>query len=132
VQACSRMLVVLSPTSAVSTNVLAEVGLAIAEGKAVIPVLYRECKIPFRLLPFQYADFRTDYSVGMKDLLSSLSGTQQEGVAFRYLAADKHCAQSTVAEFRRTASASAGGALLPTRAVLSEGGASEARARGDR
>ena len=49
---CSRMLVILSPASVGSSNVLAEATFAIDEGKEVIPVLYLECKIPFRLRPF--------------------------------------------------------------------------------
>jgi hypothetical protein len=73
---CSRMLAILSPASVASKNVLAEAAYAIDEGKEVIPVLYCECKIPFRLRPFQYADFRTDYGVGMVELLASLNGEQ--------------------------------------------------------
>ena len=71
--ACRRMLVILSPASIASSNVLAEAAYAIDEGKEVIPVLYRECKIPFRLRPFQYADFRADYAIGLEELLASLS-----------------------------------------------------------
>ena len=58
VTSCSRMLIVLSPASVASRNVQAEVGYAISEGKEIIPIFYRQCTIPFRLLPFQYADFR--------------------------------------------------------------------------
>jgi len=71
---CSRMLIVMSPTSVASRNVQAEVGYAISEGKEVIPIFYRDCTIPFRLLPYQYADFRTDYSAGLQELLSGLNG----------------------------------------------------------
>lgn len=74
VGACSRMLVILSPAAIASSNVLAEAALAIDEGKDVIPVLYQQCKIPFRLRPFQYADFRTEYATGIEELLASLSG----------------------------------------------------------
>ncbi len=73
VNSCSRMLVVLSPASVASRNVQAEVGYAISEGDEIIPIFYRQCTIPFRLLPFQYADFRTDYLSGLEELLSSLS-----------------------------------------------------------
>ena len=77
VTGCSRMLIVLSPASVASRNVQAEVGYAISEGKEIIPIFYRQCTIPFRLLPFQYADFRGgDYSVGLEELLLSLSGAQ--------------------------------------------------------
>jgi hypothetical protein len=69
---CSRMLVILSPASVGSSNVLAEAAFAIDEGKEVIPVLYLDCKTPFRLRPFQYADFRTSYDEGLQELLATL------------------------------------------------------------
>ncbi len=64
---CARLLVILSPASVSSRNVMAEVAFALDEQKEVIPVLYRECKVPFRLRPFQYVDFRTDYSQGLRN-----------------------------------------------------------------
>jgi photosystem II stability/assembly factor-like uncharacterized protein len=70
--ACPRMLVILSPSSANSTNVDDEVSFALEEKKAVIPVLYRDCKIPFRLRPFQFVDFRGDHALGLKTLLRAL------------------------------------------------------------
>lgn len=69
---CPRMLVILSPSSANSTNVEDEVSFGLDEGKTVIPVLYRECRIPFRLRPFQHVDFRSDYALGLKRLLKVL------------------------------------------------------------
>jgi len=69
---CPRMLVILSPASASSTNVDDEVSFALEEKKTVIPVIYRECKIPFRLRPFQYVDFRSDYDAALKRLLRTL------------------------------------------------------------
>jgi len=77
VDSCSRMLVVLSPAAVMSPNLLAEASLAIDEGKQVIPVLYRDCKIPYRLRPFQYANFTVDYTTGMEDLLASLEIVSQ-------------------------------------------------------
>lgn len=72
VDRCARMLVVLSPSAIVSRNVLAEVSFGVDEGKEVIPVLYADCKIPFRLRPFQYADFRGDFDRGLDELLGAL------------------------------------------------------------
>jgi photosystem II stability/assembly factor-like uncharacterized protein len=69
---CPRLLVILSPSSVSSTNVDDEVAFALEEHKTVIPVLYRECKVPFRLRPYQYVDFRTDYSQGLRVLLKNL------------------------------------------------------------
>jgi hypothetical protein len=77
---CHRLLVILSPSSVSSTNVEDEVAFALEEHKTVIPVFYRDCKVPFQLRPFQFADFRTDYNRGLKTLLRTL-GAEQEAVA---------------------------------------------------
>ena len=67
-----RFLVILSPHSVSSTNVEDEVAFALEERKMIIPVLFCDCKVPFQLRPFQYADFRTDYDRGLKILLHTL------------------------------------------------------------
>ena len=72
-----RLLVILSPSSASSTHVEDEVNFALEEHKTVIPVLYRDCTVPFQLRSFQYADFRTDYACGLKVLLKTLGVKQQ-------------------------------------------------------
>ena len=69
---CHRLLIILSPSSVNSTNVEDEVAFALEEHKTVIPVLYRDCKVPFQLRPFQYVDFRTDYARGLRALLKVL------------------------------------------------------------
>jgi TIR domain len=78
---CQRLLVILSPSSVSSTNVEDEVAFALEEHKAVIPVFYRDCKVPFQLRPFHYADFRTNYDHGLKTLLRTLGGEQQAAAA---------------------------------------------------
>jgi TIR domain len=70
---CTRLLVILSPASVNSRNVMAEVAFALDEQKEVIPVVYRECRVPFRLRPFQYVDFRADYSQGLEELLATVA-----------------------------------------------------------
>lgn len=72
---CPRMLVVLSPASVASNNVMDEVSYSLEEGKIVIPILHKDCKIPFRLRRVQYADFRTQYEAGITDLVSTLHRT---------------------------------------------------------
>jgi lysozyme len=44
---------------------------ALDEGKQIFPVLYRECKRPFRIHSAQYADFTASYDAGLKMLLES-------------------------------------------------------------
>lgn len=63
-----RVLVILSPASVKSENVSDEVDFALSKQKHVIPVLYRECDVPFRLARLQYVDFRTNYDVALQEL----------------------------------------------------------------
>src|ERR1051325_2431660 len=71
--ACTEVIVVLSPGAVDSSNVMDEVAYALDEGKAVIPVIVRDCHIPFRLRRLQYVDLRSDYEAGLRSLLSTLS-----------------------------------------------------------
>jgi hypothetical protein len=77
---CPRMLVILSPSSVASTNVMDEVSFALEEKKLVIPVLARDCNIPFRLRRLQYIDCRADYAGGLKELVKTLEVGEQAEV----------------------------------------------------
>ncbi len=68
-----RVLVILSPSSVESSNVEDEVTFALEEHKSVIPVFYRDCKVPLQLRPFQYVDFRPDYDRGLAVMVRTLS-----------------------------------------------------------
>jgi TonB family protein len=80
---CPRMIVILSPASVSSTNVMDEVSFALEEQKTVIPVLYQDCKIPFRLRRLQYMDCRSDYAGALKSLLSLLEEDETSATAAR-------------------------------------------------
>jgi TPR repeat protein len=69
---CPQLLVILSPDATESTNVMDEVSLALEEGKTVLPVVYRQCKIPFRLRRLQYVDLTLNYDEGLGRLLETL------------------------------------------------------------
>src|SRR5437588_10175171 len=60
-QECPRHVTVLSPAAVGSSNVMDEVSYALQEHKQVIPLLYSDCTIPFRLRRVQYIDFRPGY-----------------------------------------------------------------------
>lgn len=72
----SRMLVILSPASTASDNVSDEVSYALSKQKRVIPILYQECDVPFRLARLQHIDFRIDYRHGLKTLTRVLCAEQ--------------------------------------------------------
>jgi len=76
---CRRMVVILSPASVSSVNVMDEVSVAIEEQKTVIPVIYRDCTVPFRLRRVQHVDFRQDYARGFQELLKALALGQSAG-----------------------------------------------------
>ena len=60
-QASTGVVVILSPRSAASENVLDEVGFALDRGKDVVPVLFERCDVPLRLNRIQRIDFTQDY-----------------------------------------------------------------------
>ena len=70
---CSVLLVILSRASVKSGNVRDEVSFALSKQKRVIPILHRECQIPFRLARLQQIDFRSEYDYGLKALLKALT-----------------------------------------------------------
>ncbi len=69
---CPQLLVILSPAATESTNVMDEVSLGLEEGKTVLPVIHRQCKIPFRLRRLQYVDLTRNYDEGLSRLLETL------------------------------------------------------------
>jgi hypothetical protein len=77
---CQRMLVILSPSSVSSTNVMDEVSFALEKSKIVIPVIHRDCTVPFRLRRVQHVDFRQDYARGLQELLRTLAVEQEPGL----------------------------------------------------
>ena len=74
---CGLMLVVLSPKSVTSQNVLDEIGYALSRKKQIIPVLYQDCEVPYRLNRLQYVDFRTAYEERLKDLLLAIGDAKE-------------------------------------------------------
>jgi uncharacterized protein len=76
---CSRLVVLLSPASVDSTNVMDEVSFALEEKKTVIPVIYRDCALPFRLRRVHHVDFRQDYARSLRDLIRTLAPSQGAG-----------------------------------------------------
>ena len=78
---CTRMLVILSPESVASDNVMDEVSFALRSGKAIIPILFKECALPLRLHRKQHIDFRTDYQRGLRELVRALGTVPVTGKA---------------------------------------------------
>ena len=54
IQDCSHFLIILSPQSVKSQEVLGELRLALNRDKIVVPVLYQSCEVPRQLLRIQY------------------------------------------------------------------------------
>lgn len=75
---CSTFLIILSPESIASQNVKDEIGYAIDSGKHILPVMIKQCDVPFRMRRFQYVDFtKDDYDERFTDIKALLSNTAQ-------------------------------------------------------
>jgi len=72
----THMIVVLSPDSVESPECAAEWNYFMMNRKPVIPVLYRECEIPYRLYALEYWDMRDGYGEKIDDLAASLPDLQ--------------------------------------------------------
>ena len=80
------LLVILSPDSVASQNVMDEVGQALSSKKKVIPILYRSCKIHYRLARLQRVDFTGAYDRAIHQLMAVIEGRSSLGpVAFASL-----------------------------------------------
>jgi len=73
-----RLIVILSPRSVASQNVMDEVSYAIDEKKEILPVLIERCKVPLRLRRFQFIDFTDDYNSSLKKLLLLLQAVPRQ------------------------------------------------------
>jgi hypothetical protein len=71
-RASDRVVLVLSPASAQSHNVMDEVSFAIDEGKRVLPVLVQPCEVPMRLRRLQFIDFTAERAAALARLLQAL------------------------------------------------------------
>jgi hypothetical protein len=71
-ESCPCLLLILSPASVNSNNVLDEVSYALDKQKTLIPILHRDCDIPFRIRRFQHLDFRSDYDRMLAELRKCL------------------------------------------------------------
>jgi hypothetical protein len=58
---CSCLLILLSPHSIASRNVLDETRFALDNNKRVVPILMSECKIPFWIHRIEHVDFTGTY-----------------------------------------------------------------------
>ena len=72
-KASPYFLVVLSTVSVTSDNVKDEISFGLENHKTIVPILYKDCDIPFRLKRLQYIDFRVDYDNGFKRLVQTLT-----------------------------------------------------------
>jgi len=67
------LLIIFSPDAVESKRVMAEVFIALSKNKRIVPVLYKPCKIPYRLERLSHVDFTGDFDRGLERLLSDLA-----------------------------------------------------------
>lgn len=90
----THLIVLLSPASIDSYNVMDEVSYAIEEKKTLIPLLIENCKIPFRLRRLQYIDCVKDFELGIKKLVKLIGLSEAESKASPSEPANKQPAQA--------------------------------------
>lgn len=81
---CVGLLLVLSPRSVASENVLDEIGIALDIGRPVIPVMVEKCAVPLRLARVQFIDATGDYAAALarcKAVLAAAAPTSQDPAA---------------------------------------------------
>jgi len=77
------MLVILSPDSVQSQAVMDEVSYALDEGKCVVPVIHRDCRIPMRMRRLQYVDLTQSYDDGVVRVVEALRNPEPGIVVVR-------------------------------------------------
>lgn len=74
------MLVILSPDAVQSRSVMDEVSYSLEEGKRVVPVLHRACKIPLRMRRLQYVELTSSYAEGFSRVVNALQNASATSV----------------------------------------------------
>jgi len=78
---CTAFLIILSPDSVQSQNVMDEVNYAIDENKQILPIKIKECHVPFRLRRFQYVDcVDQSYDECLNEIKDFLGATMGEKI----------------------------------------------------
>jgi hypothetical protein len=73
VAACRGIVVILSPRSIASDNVMDEISYAIDSGKSVLPVMIEKCILPLRLTRKQVIDATGNYDRALQQCLDELA-----------------------------------------------------------
>jgi CheY-like chemotaxis protein len=68
----THVLFIASNSSVESKNVRDEIGYALNEGKAIIPIMIEACKLPLPLTRINYIDIRIGYEIALAKLLLQL------------------------------------------------------------
>jgi hypothetical protein len=71
-QGSKCLLVLLSPNSVSSENVMDEVSYAMEEEKQIVPVIVQKCRLPLRMRRLQFIDLTRDYNASLEQLLRVL------------------------------------------------------------
>ncbi|HVV33760.1 MAG TPA: toll/interleukin-1 receptor domain-containing protein [Vitreimonas sp.] len=67
------VVLVMSPRSVASENVLDEISVALDAGKQVVPVLVEACQAPLRLARVQFIDATRDYDAALQACAAALT-----------------------------------------------------------
>jgi hypothetical protein len=91
IRASDVILVVLSPSSSASEWVTKETLLALNLDKPVVPILFRDTKIPVQLVDIQFIDFRDERNEAAQSLLAAITNVaHQPGVLYKPLGTGRY------------------------------------------
>ena len=77
---CPCFLIILSPASVASHNVMDEVSFGLEQNKRILPVRYQDCEVPFRMRRLQRIDFTGDYSNSFSQLRTALEAVESSRI----------------------------------------------------
>jgi len=75
------IVLMMSPRSVASENVLDEISVALDAGKQVIPVLIQACQAPLRLARLQFIDATHDYATALERCKTAMAQADPSAVA---------------------------------------------------
>lgn len=79
VDCCRGLVVILSPRSVASDNVMDEISFAIEKRKSVLPVMIEKCVLPLRITRMQVIDATGPYQPALRQCLAELGRSPAAG-----------------------------------------------------
>lgn len=77
-QKCENIIVILSPRSVESENVINEISYSLSKNKRIVPILFEECETPFIIHRIQQINFANNYEKGLLQLINTIKQNEPQ------------------------------------------------------